>query len=57
MGHESAQITLDTYGHLWPSDTNRIRGAVETTLRGAAVPRTSRGLDVASDGKAPGQES
>jgi len=57
MGHESAQITLDTYGHLWPSDTDRIRGAVETTLRGAAVPRTSRGLDVASDGKAPGQES
>jgi hypothetical protein len=57
MGHESAQITLDTYGHLWPSDTDRIRGEVETRLRPAAdAPRTSRGHGLSADGKEPGQE-
>ena len=28
MGHSSAAITLNLYGHLMPSDTDRIRGAM-----------------------------
>jgi hypothetical protein len=28
LGHESASTTLDTYGHLWPGDEDRIRAAV-----------------------------
>lgn len=32
LGHASARETLDTYGHLWPADHDRIRAAVETTL-------------------------
>ena len=33
LGHASAKETLDTYAHLWPSDTDRIRAAVDGTLR------------------------
>jgi integrase len=33
LGHESAAVTLDTYSHLWPSDTDRTRAAVESFLR------------------------
>jgi integrase len=33
LGHESASVTLDTYAHLWPSDDDRIRTAVEGFLR------------------------
>ena len=29
LGHASASITLDTYGHLWPGDEDRIRQAVD----------------------------
>ena len=29
MGHSSAAITLNLYGHLMPSDTDRIRGSLE----------------------------
>ena len=32
MGHASAKEPLDTYSHLWPSDAERIRAAVEATL-------------------------
>jgi integrase len=32
LGHASAKETLDTYSHLWPSDTDRIRAAVDATL-------------------------
>jgi integrase len=28
LGHEKASTTLDTYGHLWPGDEDRIRAAV-----------------------------
>jgi integrase len=28
LGHASATVTLDTYGHLWPDDDERIRVAV-----------------------------
>jgi integrase len=29
LGHASASTTLDTYGHLWPGDEDRIRQAVD----------------------------
>jgi integrase len=32
LGHASAKETLDTYSHMWPTDTDRIRAAVESTL-------------------------
>lgn len=28
LGHENASTTLDTYGHLWPGDDDRIRAAI-----------------------------
>ncbi len=28
LGHASASMTLDVYGHLWPGDEDRIRSAV-----------------------------
>ncbi len=37
LGHASAKETLDTYSHLWPSDTDRIRSAVEETPRRDAL--------------------
>ena len=35
LGYESAKVTLDTYGHLWPDD-DRARAAVDAFL-GAGV--------------------
>ena len=32
LGHAKASETLDTYSHLWPSDEDRIRGAVDAVL-------------------------
>jgi len=40
MGHSSASITLDTYGHLRPDADDRTREAVEVALRDAATSRT-----------------
>ena len=34
FGHASATTTLDTYGHLWPGDEDRIRQAVDGALDG-----------------------
>jgi len=47
LGHASAKETLDTYSHLWPDDHDRIRGAVQSTLRPALADqaRTSEGHD------------
>jgi integrase len=36
MGHSSAAITLDTYGHLWPDADDRTREAVQRALGTAA---------------------
>ncbi len=36
LGHSSAAITLDVYGHLWPSSDDRTRAAVEAALAAAA---------------------
>jgi integrase len=35
LGHASASVTLDVYGHLWPGDEDRIRAAVDAAF-GAA---------------------
>ncbi|HEY2301852.1 MAG TPA: site-specific integrase [Acidimicrobiales bacterium] len=32
LGHASASVTLDTYAHLWPSDDDRIRVALDRVL-------------------------
>lgn len=37
LGHSAASITLDTYGHLMPSDEDRIRNASGTTWTPAAT--------------------
>jgi integrase len=39
MGHSSASITLDTYGHLRPDADDRTREAVEDALQDAATSR------------------
>ena len=36
LGHESAAVTLNTYTHLWPSDDDRVRAAIENFLRSQA---------------------
>lgn len=36
MGHASAMITLDVYGHLWPDSEDRTRAAVDDWLAPAA---------------------
>jgi integrase len=32
MGHASAMVTLDVYGHLWPESDDRTRAAVDAFL-------------------------
>jgi hypothetical protein len=33
LGHATAAETLDTYGHLWPDDEDRIRDAIDAALK------------------------
>ena len=33
LGHKNASETLDTYGHLWAGDEDRIRAAIDAGLR------------------------
>jgi integrase len=37
LGHTSATITLDTYGHLWPGDDERTRDAIDAALAALAA--------------------
>jgi integrase len=39
LGHTSAQMTLDVYGHLWPDDDDQTRDAVDAVLGPARVSR------------------
>ena len=32
MGHTSAMVTLDVYGHLWPDSEDKTRAAIEAFL-------------------------
>lgn len=34
LGHKNASETLDSYGHLWPGDEDRLRAAIDAGLRG-----------------------
>ena len=36
MGHASAMVTLDVYGHLWPDSEERTRAAVDAWLSAPA---------------------
>jgi hypothetical protein len=38
LGHANASETLDTYSHLWPSDEDATRAAVDAAWEGAADP-------------------
>ncbi len=38
MGHASAMVTLDVYGHLWPDSEERTRAAVDAWLAAPADP-------------------
>jgi integrase len=33
LGHKSAKVTLDVYGHLWPGEENRVRDAIGRLFR------------------------
>jgi integrase len=33
LGHKNASETLDTYGHLMPGDDDRLRAAIDASLR------------------------
>lgn len=37
LGHASAQITMDTYAHLWPDSDDSTRAAVDSVLGNSAV--------------------
>jgi integrase len=32
LGHASAKVTLDVYGHLWPDEEDRTRSAIDEIL-------------------------
>lgn len=42
LGHASATETLDTYAHLWPSDEDQTRGAIQAVLSPGCVTDVSR---------------
>jgi len=57
MGHKTASITLDTYGHLFPDELDQVVDRLEE-LRTEAVSersRTQRGPDVIPIQKAAGE--
>jgi integrase len=33
LGHKSAKVTLDVYGHLWPGEEDRVRDAIGQLFR------------------------
>ena len=41
LGHATASITLDTYGHLFPSEMEALADRLET-VRDAAIARRAR---------------
>ena len=41
LGHASATETLDTYGHLWPTDEDRVRAAVNRAFKRQPTDRSS----------------
>jgi integrase len=37
LGHKSATVTLDVYGHLWPDSEDKTRAAVDAVLMSASA--------------------
>ena len=37
LGHATAAETLDTYGHLWPDDEDRIRASIDKAMRAPLI--------------------
>lgn len=52
LGHASAVETLETYAHLWPSDEDRTRAAVQAVWRRSRVTDVSRGAEATSSEQA-----
>jgi len=38
LGHASAKVTLDTYGHMWPDSEDLTRRAIDAALGSASAP-------------------
>ena len=43
LGHKSAKMTYDVYGHLWPGEEDRVRDAIGRIFRTAAADAATRG--------------
>jgi len=41
LGHATAAETLDTYGHLWPDDDDRLRAGIDHAFREATLASTA----------------
>lgn len=54
LGHASAMVTLDVYGHLWPDSDDKTRAAVEAFL--APVADSARTPEANGQVSAPGAE-
>ena len=37
LGHKSAKVTVDVYGHLWPGEEDRVRNAIGRLFRPDAL--------------------
>jgi integrase len=53
LGHKSATMTLDTYGHLWPDETDRLVERMDQAHEAAILERsrTQRGPTVVALGE------
>lgn len=43
LGHTSAKVTLDVYGHLWPGEEDRVRDAIGRVFRATSAAAALRG--------------
>jgi hypothetical protein len=41
MGHSSITVTSDTYGHLYPSEDDRTRQAIDAAFSARTVPTSA----------------
>ncbi len=48
LGHSSITVTLNTYGHLFPSLDQALTDGLETTYRASVAGRTTAGEQVPS---------
>ena len=50
LGHASAMVTLDTYGHLWPDSEDQTRDAIDAELVPAIEGTADQGMGIAEGG-------